>query len=210
MPLLEHRRNLPSMKRLYNWFYKFYGLIERSLSRSIEEIVKTQIKRLPDASNKTALEYACGSGILSLYLAGIFKSFIGRDLSMGMINRAMKRAEEAGIKAVFIEGNILEPDEKAKSYDYVFVSFALHLFAPEIEKEILIKLLYIAREAVVIIEHQKKWRPFVALTEWLEGSYYDLFIKTDFARIAQEIGASGFKELEIADSTYMIFYNRRY
>ncbi len=208
MSFLEHRRPLQSMRKFYNWFYKYYGGIERTLGEPLEEVVSLKIKNIPGASGKTVLEYACGSGLLSLRLAGIFKSVDGRDLSSGMIGRAKMRAEEAGLKINFKEGNILEPDEAAQSYDYVFISFALHLFDTETEKIILKNMLEISREALIIIDHGKNWKILPAFIEWIEGSYYDRFIKTDFIGIAKEIGAAGFEEAQIADCTYMIFIKK--
>ncbi len=206
MGLFEHRRKLHAMKRLYNWFHNFYGGIEKWLSPTIDEVIKKKILLFPDLSSKTALEYACGSGALSLRLGEIFKSVDGRDLSKGMLERARMRAKEAGIDINFREGNLLKIDEKEKSYDYVFISYALHLLSPENEKITLKKLLSVAKKALIIIDHNKKWNLATAITEWLEGGYYDKFIRLDFKKIAEEIGVSGFEEDEVGECQYMAFY----
>ena len=194
------------MKRLYNWFHNYYGSIERSLGPILEKVINEIKIGFPDTERKTVLEYACGSGLLSLMLAGMFKSVLGRDLSEGMIGRARTRAREFGVGNVeFGIGNILEPDENQGSFDYVFVSFAMHLFPPESEVRILHKLFRIAREAVVLIDHGRKWDMLTAIVEWLEGGYYDEFIEQDFSRFAGMIGARAFNEKQIEGCTVLVF-----
>lgn len=195
------------MKRFYDWFHKYYGGIEKSLGPVLDEVLREKIGAFAGRESKTVLEYACGSGLLSLKLAGHFSSVEGRDASSGMIGRALMRRDAMGVaNASFRAGNILEPDERPGSYDYVFVSFALHLFAPEVARVILGKLIAIAREAVVIIDHGRKWEFMTALVEWIEGSFYDKFIRMDFVPIAREIGASRLDEEQIADCTVMVFW----
>jgi ubiquinone/menaquinone biosynthesis C-methylase UbiE len=206
MSFFTRRRSQQSMKKLYNWFYAHYGIIEKSLTSTMEEVTQSVIRILPDVSKKSALEYACGSGLLSLQLARYFKTVEARDQSSGMLERARKRAETAHLTVHFNEGNILEIKENNNSYDWAFVSFALHLFAPEHEKDIVQKLLAVSRIGVIIIDHGKQWSPLSAFVEWLEGSYYDVFIKIDFSAFAKEIGASRFEEKTIKTSSVMIFY----
>jgi ubiquinone/menaquinone biosynthesis C-methylase UbiE len=206
MSFFTRRRSQQSMKKLYNWFYALYGIIEKSLSSTIAEAAQSEIQSIPDAAKKSAIEYACGSGLLSLHLARHFKTVEARDLSSGMLERAEKRAKAAGLTVHFSEGNILDIQEKDSSYDWAFVSFALHLFSPVQEKEIVQRLLALSRNGVMIIDHGKRWNPLSAFVEWLEGSYYDAFIKINFSKIAKEIGASRFEEKKINTSSVMIFY----
>jgi ubiquinone/menaquinone biosynthesis C-methylase UbiE len=201
----KYRRSLPAMRRLYNRIYRYYGSTERILDPKVETIVREKISSLPDVSGSTALEYCCGSGLLSLKLSKIFKSVTARDLSTGMLNRARERAKAAGCSINFSEGNILEIDEQDNSFDYVFVSFALHLFPFEIEKQILLKFGKIARKGIFIIDHSRKWKLSYAVVEWLEGSYYDQFIKYDFKHIADEMGCRSFEESEIEDCLVLKF-----
>lgn len=200
-----YRRSHRAMKRLYNRIHRFYGSIEKSLGPKIDEIVRQKIATLPDVSSSSALEYACGSGLLSLKLAPLFKSVTSCDASTGMLSRARMRAKEAGAGVSFLEGNILAIDEHEKSYDYVFVQFALHLFPLETENEILRKLCSVARKAVIIIDHSRKWSFSAAVVEWMEGGYYDQFIKQDFGAVARDIGCALFAEAEIEDCMVLMF-----
>lgn len=200
------RRSTHAMKRLYNKIFRFYGYFEKTLDPKIDAIVKKRIEIIPNISSQTAIEYACGSGLLSLKLAPLFKSVTSRDLSVKMLERAKERAKRTGCFVQFSEGNILSINEHEKSYDYAFVSCALHLFSPSIEEDILKNLCKIARKAVIIIDHGKKWKAGTAVVEWFEGSYYDKFIKTDFKAIAGRIGCKSFEEDQIEDFTVLLFF----
>jgi len=203
----EHRRSVESMKHAYNnRIFRMYGIIERSNGPKLDIVIREKIARIPGISTSTALDYACGSGLLSLKLLPLFKSVTGRDLSIAMLERAKGRAKKMGCVMNFLEGNILAIDEQEKSYDYVFVSFALHLFPPVQEEEILKKLYKVARKSVIIIDHGKKWNLGVAIIEWLEGGYYDKFIKLDFNSIARKLGCEQFEEAQIADCTVLFFH----
>jgi ubiquinone/menaquinone biosynthesis C-methylase UbiE len=193
------------MRRLYNRIYRYYGNVERELGPKIDVIIKDKVAILPDAAESTVLEYCCGSGLLSLKLSKIFKSITSRDLSVGMLSRARERAKSSGCTVNFSEGNILEINEPDNSFNYVFVSFALHLFPYETEKQILLNFSRIARKCVFIIDHGRKWKLPIAIAEWLEGSYYDQFIKYDFKRIASEMGCSSFEESQIEDCLVLKF-----
>ncbi len=206
MPSLMHRRSHHSMKRFYDWVHRYYGSIEESIGPALDSIIEGMPSVFADAGSKTALDYACGSGLLTLKLARRFSVVDGRDASTGMIGRAMERANALSVfNASFRAGDIMEPDEAPGSYDIVFVSFALHLFHPDVEREILRKLFAIATEAVVVIDHGRRWSAKTALIEWIEGSYYDRFITLDFNAMANEIGVSRFVETEIADSLVLEF-----
>jgi ubiquinone/menaquinone biosynthesis C-methylase UbiE len=206
MSVFTRRRSQQSMKKFYNWFHSHYGIIEKSLSSTMNEVSKSVLQSIPDVKNKSAVEYACGSGLLSLHLARHFKTVEARDQSSGMLERAKKRAGEAHRTVHFSEGNILDIKEKDNSFDWSFVSFALHLFHPDQEKEIVRKLFALSRDGVIIIDHGKQWNPLSAFIEWLEGSYYDAFIKIDFSAVAKEIGVARFEEKKIKTSSVMIFY----
>ncbi len=119
-----------------------------------------------------------------------------------MLNKAHEKAAETEKNIVFKEGNILNIEEKPRSFDYAFVSFALHLFPEDKIKTILKKLYETASKKVIIIDHTLKWHPFMAFMEWIEGSYYDRFIRLDFRKIADE---AGFKNFElVTDKKYSL------
>jgi ubiquinone/menaquinone biosynthesis C-methylase UbiE len=196
------------MKRLYNRIAKIYGHLTGPLDQIYDTIIEKRLSKIPNSSSCTALEYACGTGLLSLKLSPLFQSVKSRDLSSGMLEIARRKAGTSFKNVTFSEGDILNIDEPDKSFDYVFVSFALHLFPLETEKQILKNLCRVARKAVFIIDHSRKWDLPIptAIVEWIEGGYYDQFIRYDFKKIAGEIGCSSFSEEPFTRSMLLSFY----
>jgi ubiquinone/menaquinone biosynthesis C-methylase UbiE len=199
----RRRRSHNSMKKFYNWFHLFYGIIERWLSPKIDAVLGHLFPDTTHLKDLTAIEYACGSGLLGMKLSVIFKKVEGRDSSVNMIRRAKIAALENKLNLHCEEGNLLHIKESPQSYDYVFISFALHLFSTDDIQSILNSVLQIARKEVIIIDHSLRWNPLVAFVEWIEGSYYDKFIKLDFKSLFQKAGANYFNINTIADCSVM-------
>jgi ubiquinone/menaquinone biosynthesis C-methylase UbiE len=202
---LMHRRSQSSMRAFYNGISRLYLPIERLIDRILGEMEDRWIASLPGARTQSAIDYACGSGSFSLMLGRHFKSVEGRDASGKMLDSARRRAAAAGIPIVFRVGDVLSIEEADGSFDRVFMSYALHLFPPERIRDILRQLLRVARESVMIVDHPRKWGLGTALMEWMEGSYYDRFIRMDFQKIAAEIGARFFREWQTEKATILIF-----
>ncbi len=205
MGWFTRRRSQESMKRMYNRIYRYYGYFERGLDPILDEVARAKIPILGNTAVMSAVDYACGSGMWTLKIAPHFHTVVGRDQSVGMLSRAEKRARKAGVAVTFREGNILAVDEHDASVDWAFVSFALHLFPRDMEVRILRSLLRIARRGVMIVDHSRRWDVASAFFEWLEGSHYDKFIRTDFATVAREVGANAFQEESIGDATVLTF-----
>jgi len=203
-----YRRNAASMRRFYDWINPIYGLIEWRLGPKLDRVLATVLptmKLLPYES--TAIEYACGSGLLSLKLAPFFSQLNCRDQSEGMLARARSRAKYVPVKPSFEYGDILAIDEADGSVDYVFMSFALHLFSSGQRKEILTKLGRVARKEVIIIDHGRSSDWLTEIVERLEGSHYDQFIREDFVVLAQETGYNQIHESEV-DSCMVLRFQK--
>ncbi len=194
------------MRWLYNWFHRYYGAIEHHLDAKLDQVVWEKVATLDRIGELTALDYGCGSGLLTLKLVPHFSSVTGRDQSAGMLRRARTRAASLGVDAAFREGSLLTVDEPDRSVDWVFVSFALHLFPPETVTEILANLLRVGRHGVMVVDHSRKSDWATALVERLEGSWYDRFIRMDFEEVARQIGAARFEETEIAECLVLTFH----
>jgi ubiquinone/menaquinone biosynthesis C-methylase UbiE len=204
-----HRRSPQSMRAFYNWFSRFYPMVEKNLGPILEDVARERIASFPETKRQTAIDYACGSGMLSLILGRYFRAVEGRDASEGMLSRAEARAREAGLPIVFRRGDLLAIEEPAGSFDRVFMSFALHLFSPEQIPLILRRLLDVARESVMIVDHTRQWDAFTAFQEWIEGSYYGKFIRMDFRAIAGQIGAARYEEWNTKKATVLLFGKKR-
>jgi len=193
------------MQRFYNRLYLFYGIVEKWLDSTFDQAVAECVASIPDVRRKSALEYACGAGLLTFKIAPYFNSVVARDLSEKMLATAKRRIAPGGADIQFREGNLLEIDEAPGTYDWVFVACGLHLFSPGDGTAILSRLLQVAREGVMIVDHVRRWNPVEGLIEWIEGSHYDMFVKTDFRGVAEQIGAKTFEEKQIRKSSVMIF-----
>jgi ubiquinone/menaquinone biosynthesis C-methylase UbiE len=194
MRIFIHRRGPESFKRLYNWFHLFYGILEKSISNTLRKAVAVHVAGIAGIEEMTAVEYGCGTGILTAQVAPLCKKVSARDISGGMLRKARARASRMSLSVEFSEGNLLEINEPDNSYDLVLLSFVLHLFTPAVQERILANLLRVARKKVIIIEHSRKWDPLTAFIEWMEGSYYELFIRMDFHTVAARINAKEFEE----------------
>jgi ubiquinone/menaquinone biosynthesis C-methylase UbiE len=201
--MFEHRRSIDSMSKFYNWFYKFYSSIGKTTSLIALDVIEDILPSLINGNGKTAIEYACGTGSLTKQISKYFKTVVAKDTSIGMISEAKKAVNEKN-NIQFLLGNILNVDENNNEYDWAFVSFALHLFSPEDEEKILMQLVRVAREGVVIIDHKRKWSPFLAIAEWIEGSYYEKYISINFKDIADKLKIREYHESNRKDCFVMI------
>jgi SAM-dependent methyltransferase len=185
------------MKRFYDWFHRFYGLIDANLSPSLDKAMNALDPDATRYTKDTVLEWACGSGGLSYKLLPRVGKFEGRDQSEGMLGRAKARwdryvgAERCRYEgAPFFQGDMVCGPEAGAEWDWIFMSFSLHLFDAETELKILARSLSHARKGVVVIDHEQRWQPFVALVEHLEGSHYDQFLKLDFDEVSRFLAVS--------------------
>ena len=207
MPFIpKFRRSKAGMKRMYNRINRLYRFITSDLGPKLSEVVEQIAEKHPDLRDASVLEYACGTGLLSSRLVPRCRSLTAKDQSAGMLEVAREQVAGSSTAITFAEGDILAISEADRSYDYAFVSFALHLFPVKREIEILRNLCRVVRKGVFIIDHERKWRPLVALVEWFEGGYYDQFIGTDFGKLWPQTGAVSFSEDEIAQCRVMRFY----
>lgn len=202
--MFEHRRNMDSMSKFYNWFYRFYKSIQKITCSIALDVVNDFVRPIENNHEKTALEYACGTGALTLPISKWFKSITAKDSSIGMLSNAKDRLLLEKQNVNFQVGNILDITEQENEYDWVFVSFALHLFSPENEEKIISQLLRVAREGIIIIDHKRKWNILTAIAEWLEGSYYDKYLSIDFNGIAIKNKVREYNELDRKNYFVMI------
>jgi len=204
------RRSTESMRRLYDWFQHFYGFFEWSIGSGLEACLAAFEGDGPTLRADSVLEHCCGSASLGLRLAPRCATYEGRDQSAGMLARARRRwvkAFGAATPPPFRQENVLEFDAAAASVDWVAISFALHLFSPATTRDLLARFLAAARKGVLVFEHEVKDSALMAAVEALEGSWYDEYLKADFARVADELGAT-FSDRVVKGVRLMVFEKR--
>lgn len=81
------------------------------------------------------LDFACGSGKVSLAIADKVNHLTGIDISSGMIGVVQAKAEQQGINNVeFLHGTIDDPRLEVESFDLVVACNILHLLdKPQVE-----------------------------------------------------------------------------
>jgi ubiquinone/menaquinone biosynthesis C-methylase UbiE len=183
------------MRDFYDGFHRFYGLIEGNIGPTLGQALTVLDPTGGRYRTDSVLEWASGSGELAFRLVPRIGAYEGRDQSEGMRGRAGRRweawhhsAKARYPQAPFFPGDMVEGPSGGESWDWIFMSFALHLFDPATETKILAQSLDHVRKGVVVIEHEQRWRPVVALAEWAEGSHWDQFLKIDFDRVAADLG----------------------
>jgi len=194
-----HRRSPESMEAFYDWFHRFYGLIEANLVPGLAEAIQAIDPAQDRFRGESFLEMACGSGSLGILVAPRVGSYEGRDRSARMLDRARHRwLRDAGPELrsryelpPFSAGDLLSPLPKGDGpWDRIGLSFAIHLFPPEEEAAILTRLFAAARKGLLVIDHRRSPSLISSLVEWAEGSWYDEYLRVDFEAIAQGMGAS--------------------
>jgi len=186
------------MRRFYDWFFPFYGIIERSSTENISaaiDAIDTASGRFKDDA---VLDLCCGSGSLALALAPRCASYEGRDQSEGMLSRARARwRKRFGSEArdLFVRANVLDFADPEGSIDRIFMSYGLHLFPPEVEIDLLRRFFHAAKKSVVILDHETSPDLLLSLAEAMEGSWYQAYRRIDFSEAAAAMGARFFEQV---------------
>lgn len=83
-------------------------------------------KWLGDKINSTAMEFGCGTGLITFNLRNKFKDIMMVDNSTGMIEEVSKKIKNQNLNNIRTWcGDINEIDDKNK-YDVIYTSMALH------------------------------------------------------------------------------------
>lgn len=81
---------------------------------------------VPDKEN-TAMEFGCGTGLVGLELAPIFKSLLMVDASCGMIEQTKKKLNEMNLQTVTaLCCDLTVSSDELPKFDYIFMSLVLH------------------------------------------------------------------------------------
>jgi len=207
-PRSPNPRSPESMRAFYDRFQPFYGLVERSMARGLAEIVSSLDPGGDRFSADEVHEWAAGSASLGLLLAPRVARYRGFDQSEGMLGRARRRWEAASWpgKAAYPEPplsreSILDavqrtragengPGEKGPDRDWLFISFALHLFSPADEEGILAAAIGGSRKGAIIVDHSQRPSLGIRIAEFFEGSHYEDYIRIDFSAMAERLAVS--------------------
>ena len=93
-----------------------------------------ELRELPDISGLSLLHLQCHFGMDTLLLARMGAKVTGYDYSSAAIEKARWLADEAGIEARFVQGDLYDaPDLVDGTFDAVFVSWGAINWLPDIQ-----------------------------------------------------------------------------
>lgn len=122
------------IQNFWNKQAKTYDKSERQFDPVFQKILADTEKYLDE--NDKALDFGCATGTKTLKLAKFVKHIHGLDLSDEMINIAVKKTNDSGIKnASFSQGNIFSDDLEKESFDKI-ISYGLIHLLKDSEKDI--------------------------------------------------------------------------
>ena len=91
-----------------------------------QEVVTAIRRELPLATEMEALDYGCGSGLVTLGLQPFVGRITGADSSQGMLQVLSRKVQERGITNVVAKFIDLEQQRLDGSYDLIVSSMTLH------------------------------------------------------------------------------------
>ncbi|KAF8626033.1 hypothetical protein AX15_005123 [Amanita polypyramis BW_CC] len=120
-------------KEYFNDFAGDYDQLPEALTLS-RNCTREMLKAYPFEENKTvAMDFACGTGLISSELLPHVKSIIGVDISQGMVNHYNKGVQDGGIptekmRAVCRELEGKEGELDGAKFDVIVCASAYHHF----------------------------------------------------------------------------------
>lgn len=183
----------------WDYIANFYDFFENLYNSKVnQELCKKVAERM--SSNDNVLECACGTGMISVYIATKCKSLIATDFSQGMLAKSRKRCKK--IKNIRVEkANILQLEYPNESFDKVVAANVIHLLnQPDIAiselirvckkgGKIIIPTYIITKEhgistiLIRLINHITK----TFLYQFNEQSYKNFFKKLGYSQIDFEV-----------------------
>lgn len=183
----------------WDYIANFYDFFENLYNSKVnQELCKKVAERM--SSNDNVLECACGTGMISVYIATKCRSLIATDFSQGMLAKSRKRCKN--IKNIRVEkANILQLEYPNESFDKVVAANVIHLLdQPDIAiselirvckkgGKIIIPTYIITKEhgistiLIRLINHFTK----TFLYQFNEQSYKNFFKKLGYSQIDFEV-----------------------
>lgn len=102
---------------------------KKRMRRELASAVSQAIAKLPLNNTMLALDFGCGTGLVSLPLAGKIGKIIALDSSAGMIEVLDKKLSTKNITNVQTVCAEIENVELPATFDLIFTSMALHHIA---------------------------------------------------------------------------------
>lgn len=95
----------------------------REMTLRISEAILSSV---PLSKTMSAMEFGCGTGLLSRELFPKVGKIVAIDLSAGMIEQLQKRIDEEGIQSISAQQIDIFTDPPKQTFDLIFSAMALH------------------------------------------------------------------------------------
>lgn len=93
------------------------------IAKSVADGIKEDI---PIREGFKLLDFGCGTGLVSFFLADSVEQIVGLDSSQGMVDMFNKKAKENGINAVAYKVDIFNQDFTENNFDIIISSMTFH------------------------------------------------------------------------------------
>lgn len=111
---------------------RFYDV--ESFLKGRSSLLPVERAEVGDVSGKSLLHLQCHFGMDTLSWARLGAEATGVDYSGEAIRKAMRLSEEAGVRARFIEANVLDLDDRLpERFDIVFTSYGVLCWLPDLD-----------------------------------------------------------------------------
>lgn len=161
---------------LFNSIAPIYNLFYNRQKKRFAKVINGVKNELDLTSYKTILDLGCGTGALCSVLYGKGLSVTGIDTAENMLEIAMGKQENKGIK--FIRANALEKlpfDDK--SFDISIASYVAHGMQQRERKLMYAEMSRVTKSKVVIYDYNENQSFWTTIIEWLERGDYFYFIR---------------------------------
>jgi ubiquinone/menaquinone biosynthesis C-methylase UbiE len=167
--LATYKARLQNAEQAEKYARRFERGSRKRIDRREQAAVRRILSGLPDC--KTVLDVPAGAGRFAATLGQAGRKVIGMDAAMEILQFARRRAESAGVRASFAQGDASRLALKDESVDAVFCNRLLHHILGREEREKILRELHrvTRRYAIVSFFDYKKFGAVRSFLKTIKG-----------------------------------------
>lgn len=178
---------------LFNTIAFIYGRFYKAQKGRYRSVVETMNAKIDLLSHQSILDVGCGTGALSSALHELGMQVSGVDPAIKMLELAMKRSENEGIR--FQQANVLEglPFDN-DAFGISIASYVAHGLSPVDRLRMYAEMNRVTCDYVIIYDYNQNRSLMTSLIEYLEQGDYFNFIQEAESELREYFG-----EVKIVD-----------